>query len=137
MPSPETSFTVAAVQAAPVFLDRDATIEKACDLIAEASRNGARLVAFPESYIPTYPDWIWAVPAGEDGLQGELYAELLDQSVTIPSDATDRLCRAARQAGAYVAIGMSERNAEASNASMYNTLLYIDPQGQILGKHRK
>ena len=137
MPSLETSFTVAAVQAAPVFLDRAATIEKACDLIAEAGRSGARLVAFPESYVTTYPDWIWAVPAGEDGLLGELYAELLDQSVTIPSDATDRLCAAARQAGAYVVIGMSERNAEASNASMYNTLLYIDPQGQILGKHRK
>jgi nitrilase len=66
-----------------------------------------------------------------------LYAELLDQAVSIPSDATDRLCEAARQASAYVAIGMNERNAEASSGSLYNTLLYIDADGQILGKHRK
>jgi len=130
-------FVVAAAQAAPVFLDRAATVEKACDLIAEAGRAGARLVVFPEAFIPTYPDWVWAIPAGEEGMLNELYAELLDQAVTIPSAATDMLCRAARQAGAYVVIGMSERNAEASNASLYNTLLYIDAQGQILGKHRK
>jgi nitrilase len=66
-----------------------------------------------------------------------LYAELLDQAVTIPSHATDLLCEAARRARAYVAIGMSERNTEASGGSVYNTLLYIDADGQILGKHRK
>jgi nitrilase len=130
-------FRIAAVQAAPVFLDREATIAKACGLIAEAARNDARLAVFPESFIPTYPDWVWAIPAGEEGLLNELYAELLDQAVTIPSDATARLCQAAREAGAYVVMGMSERNAEASNGSMYNTLLYIDPQGRIMGKHRK
>jgi nitrilase len=136
-PEPKASFTIAAVQAAPVFLDRDATIAKACDLIAEAAGKGAKLIAFPESYVPTYPDWVWAIPAGEEGLLGELYAELLDQSVAIPSPATERLCAAARAAGAYVAIGLSERNVEASGGSMYNTLLYIDPQGQIMGKHCK
>jgi nitrilase len=130
-------FKIAAVQAAPVFLDREATVEKACALIAEAGHNGACLVVFPESFIPTYPDWVWAIPAGEDGLLNELYAELLDQAVTIPSAATERLCRAARAAGTYVVIGLSERNAEASNGSMYNALLYIDPRGQIMGKHRK
>ena len=130
-------FTIAAVQAAPEFLDRDATVAKACDLIAEAARSGAQLIVFPESYIPTYPDWVWAIPAGEEALLGELYAELLEQSVAIPSPATERLCEAARAAGAYVAIGLSERNVEASGASMYNSLLYIDPQGRIMGKHRK
>jgi nitrilase len=132
-----TTFKVAAVQAAPVFLDRVATIDKACDLIATASREGARLVVFPEAFIPTYPDWVWAIPPGEEGMLNELYAELLANSVTIPSEATDRLCRAARLANAYVVMGMSERNAEASGGSMYNTLMYIDGQGQILGKHRK
>jgi nitrilase len=130
-------FIVAAAQAAPVFLDRAATVAKACELIAEAGRAGARLVVFPEAFIPTYPDWVWAIPAGEEGMLNDLYAELLDQAVTIPDAATALLCRAARQAGAYVVIGMSERNAEASNASLYNTLLYIDAQGQIMGKHRK
>ncbi len=132
-----TTFKVAAVQAAPVFLDRAATIDKACDLIGTAGHEGARLVVFPEAFIPTYPDWVWAIPPGEEGMLNELYAELLANSVTIPSDATDRLCRAARLANAYVVMGMSERNAEASGGSMYNTLLYMDAQGQILGKHRK
>ncbi|HEY4721291.1 MAG TPA: carbon-nitrogen hydrolase family protein, partial [Anaerolineae bacterium] len=124
-------------QATPVFLNRTATIEKACDLIGEAGRAGARLIAFPESFVPTYPDWVWAVPSGDEGTLNDLYAEFLDQSVTIPSDATDRLCRAARLAKIGVVIGLSERNAEASNASLYNSLLYIDAQGLILGKHRK
>jgi nitrilase len=131
------TFKVAAVQATPVFLDREATLDKACELIATAGSEGARLVVFPEAFIPAYPDWVWAIPSGEEGVLNELYAELLCNSVTIPSDATDRLCRAARLANAYVVMGMSERNVEASGASLYNTLLYIDAQGEILGKHRK
>jgi nitrilase len=137
MESHRAPFTVAAVQAAPVFLDRSATVAKACDLIAEAARRGARLVVFPEAFVPAYPDWVWAVPAGESGELADLYAELVANSVTIPSAETEQLCRAARQANVYVAIGMSELNAEASGASLYNTLLYIDPQGNVLGKHRK
>ena len=131
------TFKVAAVQATPVFLDREATLDKACDLIAAAGGGGARLVVFPGAFIPAYPDWVWAIPPGEEGVLNELYAELLSNSVTIPSDATDRLCRAARLANAYVVMGMSERNVEASGASLYNTMLYIDAQGEILGKHRK
>ena len=102
---------VAAIQATPVFLDRDATIDKACDLIAEAGRNGARLAVFPESFVPVYPDWVWSVPAGEEGELGELYADLLEQAVTIPSAATDSVCRAARAAGVTVVLGVTERNA--------------------------
>jgi nitrilase len=131
------SFKVAAVQAAPIFLNREATVAKACELIVEAGQNGARLVLFPEAFIPAYPDWVWAVPPGQNQLLSDLYAELLEQSVTIPDAATDRLCQAARQAGVYVAIGLNERNSEASGASLYNTLLYIDPEGNLLGKHRK
>lgn len=68
---------------------------------------------------------------------GDLYAELLAQSVTVPGPATGQLGQAARQAGAYVVIGVNERNSEASNSSLYNTLLFIDAQGQIMGRHRK
>jgi nitrilase len=133
----EDRFTVAAVQAAPVFLDREATVAKTCALIAEAAGRGARLVAFTEAFIPAYPDWVWAIPPGEEGLLADLYARLADQAVSIPGPATDRLCAAARAAGAHVVVGMTERNDEASGASLYNTLLFIDDQGRILGKHRK
>src|SRR5438874_12104619 len=114
MPDP---FKVAVVQAAPVFLNGPATVDKACDLIAAAGRQGARLIAFPEGFIPTYPDWVWAVPAGEQAMLNDLYAELHANAMTIPDEATEKLCRAARNAGAYVVMGMSERNAEASRAS--------------------
>jgi nitrilase len=137
MPAATSSFKIAAVQATPVYLDHDATVDKACGLIAEAAGNGARIVVFPESFIPAYPDWVWAVPPGEDGVLGELYARLLANAVAIPSPATQRLCQAAKRAKAYVVMGMTEGNTEASGGSLYNTLLYIDSQGNILGKHRK
>lgn len=93
------SFRIAAVQTAPVFLDRDATVAKACDLIAEAGQQGTRLVAFPEAFIPTYPDRVWAIPPGQNRMLGDLYAELLDQAVTIP-DPTTELASAPGRAGA-------------------------------------
>ncbi len=133
----DSVFTVAAVQAAPVFLDRQATLEKACALIARAGREGARLVVFPEAFIPAYPDWVWTVPGGRRSLLDELYATLVENSVAIPDAATRRLGQAAKQAGAYVVMGVNERNQEASRASLYNALLYLDPAGEILGKHRK
>ena len=68
-----TPFLVAAAQATPVFLNRTPTLEKACALIASAGRAGARLIAFPEAFIPAYPDWVWAVPPGEERVLNELY----------------------------------------------------------------
>jgi len=137
MAAKEAPFTVAAVQAAPVFLDREATIEKAGDLIAEAAKAGAKVIVFPEAFVPTYPDWVWVVPGGQSGMHRELYGELLDQSVAVPSAATEKLGKAAKAAGAYVVIGVNERNVEASGSSLYNTLLYFGPDGKLLGRHRK
>jgi len=132
-----STFKIAVVQAAPVVLDREATVSKACELIAEAGRSGARLVVFPEAFIPTYPDWVWRIPPGQHRVLADMYAELLEQSVEIPGPVTEDLSQAARQAGVYVAMGLNERNAQASNASLYNTLLYIGPEGDLLGKHQK
>ena len=122
--------TVAAVQAAPVFLDREATVDKAVGLVAKAAADGAGLVVFPETFVPTYPDWVWRTKPWADG---ELYARLFDQSVTVPGPATDRLGEAAADAGAYVAIGVNER----SGSTLYNTQVYLGPDGTVLGKHRK
>lgn len=63
--------------------------------------------------------------------------ELLDNAVTIPGEATERLCQATRLSETHVPIGLNERNAEASNASLYNTILFIDDQGLIMDKHGK
>jgi nitrilase len=132
-----SSFKIAAVQACPVYLDLNATIDKACSLIRQAGHEGAALAAFPEAFVPGYPVWVWFIPPGHTAPIRELYARLVENSVTVPSEATDRLCAAAREAGVAVTIGINERNAETSGSTLYNTLLYISAEGTILGKHRK
>ncbi|MGA7146103.1 MAG: carbon-nitrogen hydrolase family protein [Desulfobacterales bacterium] len=131
------SFRIAAVQAAPVFMEREATVAKACSLIKEIGNNGARLAVFPETFVPAYPDWIWFVPPGRIVLNQQLYGELLDQAVTIPSPTTDRLCQAAQDAGIYVSIGVNERNDDASGGSLFNTNILIGPDGNLFGRHQK
>ncbi|HEY5640756.1 MAG TPA: carbon-nitrogen hydrolase family protein [Dehalococcoidia bacterium] len=130
-------FIVAAAQISPVFMDRSATIAKACDTLAEAAKNGAKLVVFPEAFVPSYPDWVWVTPAMRADLHSSMYAEMLDQAVTLPGPDLDELCRAARKHKCYVVIGVNERNAVASGTSLYNTLVYIDDRGKIMGVHRK
>jgi nitrilase len=133
----QKTIRVAAVQAAPVFMDREATIEKAIRLINEAAKNGAKLAVFPETFIPTYPDWIWFVPPGQIALNQQLYGELLAQSVAINSPAIDTLCQAAEDAGIYVSMGINERNDNASGGSLFNTNILMDPQGNLIGRHQK
>ena len=123
---------VAAVQAAPAFLDRDATIEKAVVLIHEAAGNGAQLIAFPEAFVPTYPDWAWRSPPGS-GTAAGWYDRLFEQAITVPGPGVDRLAEAARETGAYVVMGVNERD----GGTLYNTVLWLDPQGQLALKHRK
>jgi nitrilase len=137
MPIPHEPFKIAAVQATPVFLNREATTEKARRLIAEAGSKSARLIVFPESFVPAYPDWVWVVPSGRDRVLSNLYGEMLANAVEIPSATTARIGEAAKDAGSYVVLGVTERDTEASGASLYNTLIYFSPEGNILGKHRK
>ncbi len=131
------TFIIATIQASPVFMDLDATIEKACKLIKKAAKKGADLVVFPEAFVPGYPDWIWHVPPGDMALNQDLYAKLLEQTVSIGSKETDRLYEAAKKAGIYVVIGINEKNVEASGGSIYNSLLFIDPDGNLFGHHQK
>ncbi len=133
----QTTFTIAAIQASPVFMDLEATINKVCDLIHEAAEKGASLALFPEVFVPGYPDWIWHVSAGEIALHQDLYARLLEQAVEVGGPQTERLCAAAREAGIYVVIGVNEKNSYAGGGSIYNTLLFIDPDGHLYGKHQK
>ena len=128
---------IAAAQFAPRFLDRNATLDITCDLITQAGSQDAQLIVFPEAFISGYPDWVWVIPNGNSNLLDELYWELVENAVTIPDDATQQLCQAAKAAGIYVAIGIHERNAESSGSTLFNTLLYINDSGTIIGKHRK
>lgn len=128
---------VAAAQHSSVFLDRKRSVEKACDLITEAATAGAKLVVFPEAFIPGYPDWVWLLRNSDSKALNGLYRELLENAVAIPDRSTDRLSEAARAAGIHVAVGVNERNREGSGSSLLNTLLYISDRGEILGAHRK
>jgi nitrilase len=74
---------IAAVQAAPVLLDQAATIEKARGLIREAAKGGAKLVVFPEAFLPGYPLWVWAIPPKENRLLTDLYGKLVNQAVSV------------------------------------------------------
>jgi predicted amidohydrolase len=127
-------FMAAAVQTAPVFLNKEETIGKVCILIEEARENGADLIVFPEALIPTYPFWPKDLGTGpERKLVLDAFTELYKNSVEIPSKDIDKLSEAARKAGAYVIIGVNERD----GGTLYNTLLFIDKNGKIIGKHRK
>lgn len=128
---------IAAAQLTPVFLNREKTIDKACEAIAEAGKNGAKLIVFPEAFISGYPDWVWLYPPHKSKELGDLYVKLVESAVSIPDSATERLCKAAKSANINLVMGMNERNTETSNASLYNTILFIDENGEILGKHRK
>ena len=128
---------VAAAQLAPVFLNKEKTVKKACLAILEAGKSGAKLIVFPEAFIPGYPDWVWLIPNSKKADLDDLYLKLVENAVSIPDNTTNKLCQAARQAKINVVIGMSETNSERSHASLYNALLFIGENGQILGKHRK
>jgi nitrilase len=124
------STVVAAVQATPVFLDREATIDKVGVLTKEAAANGAALVVLPEAFVPTYPDWIWRTTPWADS---EWYLRWIDQAVDVPGPACDALGAIAADAGVYLAIGVNER----VGGTVYNTLLYFAPDGSLAAKHRK
>ncbi len=126
---------VAAVQAASVFLDRERSTEKACRLIHEASRNGARVIGFPEGFIPAHPVWYHHhVATGK--IANELSVQLFANAVEIPGPQTEALCAAAREANAYVVMGVCEKLPK-TIGTMFNTQLYLGPDGGIIGKHQK
>ncbi|MFN2198118.1 MAG: carbon-nitrogen hydrolase family protein, partial [Anaerolineales bacterium] len=130
---------VAVVQAAPVLFERAATVEKACHLIQEAAGQGAELLLFPEAFIPGYPRGLsFGMVVGSRKPEGrQLWQRYWEASVEIPSPTTVALGAAARQAGATLAIGVIERDTHFSGGTLYCTMLYFDPQGQIIGLHRK
>lgn len=111
-------------------MDRAATLAKAADTVREAARNGAELVAFPEAFVPGYPFWAMALdPMSINPFLQRLYAE----AVEIPSPALEPVCAAAREAGITVCLGLSER----AGGTLYNSQVFIGPDGGIVGRRRK
>jgi len=133
MPLKLTKFKAAAVSAAPVYLNREASLDKACSLIAECARNGAKLIAFAETFVPGYPHWLNVLRVDQGY---PLHVRLVKNAVEVPSEATDQLCEAAGKADAVVVVGINERD-PVNWGTLYNTNLIIDRTGRILGKHRK
>jgi len=129
---------VACVQAEPVILDRDSTIEKLARLAAEAAAEGAALVVFPEAFIPVYPSsrWAKAFAGWEDERVKETFSRMAEQSVAVPGEAADRIGEAAREHGVWIVTGVTEIDPERPG-TLYNTLLFHAPDGKLALRHRK
>ena len=125
---------VAGVQAEPVFLDIDATTQKSCELISEAGRNGADLIAFPETFIPTFPNWYESLSEGPQAR--ELDKRLFLNSVEVPGEHIAAIAAACQAANINAVIGINERYPD-TNGTMFNTHVHITREGVISGKHQK
>lgn len=127
------AYKVAVLHVAPIFFDTEATIDKACALIEQAARNGARLIAFPETYVSFFPVWsALRAPIHNH----EFFKAAAASAIQIQGAQMARICAAARKAGAFVSLGFNE-GTEASVGCMWNSNVLIGDDGRILNHHRK
>ena len=134
MPVFET-VTVAAVQASPVILDAEATIDKALGLLHQAADKGVQLAVFPETFVSVYPSGAWGHQASQFGGFDEMWERMWASSIEVPGPAIDKLAAACAEREIYCAIGINEREIERPG-SLYNSLVLLGPEG-VLSKHRK
>jgi nitrilase len=129
---------IAISQRPPVLLDLEATIDRVVETLEEAAGQGARLVMFPEAYLPGYPTWIWRLrPGGDMALGNELHALLRRNSVDIAAGGLDRVCAAAARLGVTVVVGLNEVDSRYSGTTLFNSVVVIGPDGSVLNRHRK
>ncbi len=128
---------VAAAQIAPVFLDREATLDRVLDAMGTAAADGVSLIVFPETYVPGYPSWADFTDAStfNDATQKAAFSRYLDQAVDVERGDLDTIVTVAAQLGIFVYLGIAERSA--SGGSVYASLVAIDPVAGIVGVHRK
>ncbi|MBI2294505.1 MAG: nitrilase [Betaproteobacteria bacterium] len=126
---------VAVVQAGAVPFDTDACVDKAARLIAEAGGGGAKVIVFPEAFIPGYPKGLdfGLVVGARDPAGREEFRLYFDAAIEVPGPRTARLGEAAAAHNAHVVIGIIERE----GGTLYCTVLFFGPDGELLGKHRK
>ena len=133
MPASYPAYRVAAAHVAPVFLDTEKTVAKACGLIEEAARHGAALVAFPETYIPAFP--LWSAVAAPI-YNHEWFLRLAAAAPRCPGPELERIGAAARRHGVFVSMGFNEGTAD-SVGCLWNANVLIGDDGAILNHHRK
>lgn len=132
---------VAAIQAAPVFLELERSLSKALSLINEAASRGAKLVVFPETWLPGYPAWLDCcrdLALWDHEPTKKVFARLMENSVVVPGPVTEALAAAAREHGVVINISVHERVVEgAGRGTLYNTMLTYGEDGVLLNRHRK
>jgi aliphatic nitrilase len=126
----KTKVRAAAVQLSPVLYSREGTTEKVCKAIADAAREGAELVVFPETVVPYYPYFSFIQPPAT---MGKAHLALYEEAVTVPGPTPDAVAEAARRHGVVVALGVNERD----HGSLYNAQLLFDADGTLVQKRRK
>jgi nitrilase len=126
---------VAAIQATPVILDADATVDKAVDLLNTAADDGVQLAVLPETFVSLYPSGTWAHAAARFSGFDELWDRMWDSSVDVPGPAVDRIAATCAERDIWCVIGVNERESDRPG-SLYNTMLTIGPGG-LVAKHRK
>lgn len=122
----------AAIQLSPVLYSREGTVDRVVRKIHELGRQGVQFATFPETVVPYYP-YFSIVQSGYQIIVGSEFLKLLDQSVTVPSPATDAISEACEQAGVVVSIGVNERD----GGTLYNTQLLFDADGTLIQRRRK
>ena len=129
---------VAVIQHPPVALHRQKTLARGVELLEEAAAGGAHLASFPETWVPGYPEWVWRLRPGEDyTLSGDIHRRLLENAVDLNAGQLKPIQAAARRLKMTVSIGIHERDGEFSRGTMYNSVVLIGPDGEVLNRHRK
>jgi nitrilase len=134
----ERPVKVACVQVEAAILDRDATLTRVEEAAAEAARNGAALVVFPETFVSVYPSNRWAKALGgfADDAARAAFAAVANSAVAVGSAAEQRLAACARELGIWLVTGVNEVDPERAG-TIYNALLYHSPDGELALHHRK
>ncbi|MTI79586.1 MAG: carbon-nitrogen hydrolase family protein [Firmicutes bacterium] len=135
----QKSVRAAVVQAAPVIMDRDATVKKTLLLINEAANKDAKIILFPEAFIPAYPRGLTfgAVVGSRSGKGRKDWLRYWKNAVSIPGETINALGKAARENEVYLVIGVIEKEPNFASGTLYCSTLYFGPNGKLLGKHRK
>jgi len=129
---------VAIIQEAPSILNKKGTIEKAVEIIRKVSSEGAKLIVFPEAFVSGYPAWIWRLrPGGDWGINEELHSMLLDSAIDLNSDDLRPMQDVAAETKTIIVCGINERDSENSRSTLYNSVVMIGENGELINHHRK